>query len=74
MRDTTASTPESTLPAITCPQCGGPSSFAKTNRFRPFCSERCKLIDLGAWGNEAFRVPSESPPQDMQFGDPRLED
>ncbi len=61
-------------PAITCPQCGGPSSFAKSNRFRPFCSERCKMIDLGAWGNEDFRVPAESPPLDAQYGDPRHED
>ena len=59
--------------AITCPQCGGPSSFAKSNRFRPFCSERCKMIDLGAWGNEDFRVPAEAPPEDNIYGDPKLE-
>jgi endogenous inhibitor of DNA gyrase (YacG/DUF329 family) len=27
------------------------------NRYRPFCSERCKMIDLGAWANESYRVP-----------------
>ena len=68
------STTDNALPAITCPQCGGPSSFAKANTYRPFCSERCKMIDLGAWGNEDFRVPAEAPPQDAQFGDPRYED
>ncbi|MGE8319893.1 MAG: DNA gyrase inhibitor YacG [Comamonas sp.] len=47
---------------ITCPQCGGPSSFVKANAWRPFCSERCKLIDLGAWGNEDFRIGSSTPP------------
>jgi endogenous inhibitor of DNA gyrase (YacG/DUF329 family) len=26
------------------------------NRFKPFCSERCKMIDLGAWANEEYRV------------------
>lgn len=67
-------TTENALPAITCPQCSGPSTFDKSNRFRPFCSERCKMIDLGAWGNEDFRVPAEAPPQDQTFGDPRLED
>lgn len=64
----------SILPPIRCPQCGGPSSFAKSNRWRPFCSERCKLIDLGAWGNESFRVPTATPPQDAAYGDPRLLD
>jgi endogenous inhibitor of DNA gyrase (YacG/DUF329 family) len=32
------------------------------NRFRPFCSERCKMIDLGKWANEEYRV--EQPEQD----------
>ncbi len=27
------------------------------NRFRPFCSERCQMIDLGTWANEEYRVP-----------------
>ncbi len=31
-----------------CPRCGEPSVW-EGNEFRPFCSERCKLIDLGAW-------------------------
>jgi endogenous inhibitor of DNA gyrase (YacG/DUF329 family) len=34
------------------------------NRFRPFCSERCKLIDLGQWANEGYRVPGETAPLD----------
>ena len=41
---------------VRCPACGGPSLFAPENTFRPFCSERCKLHDLGAWANESFRV------------------
>ena len=54
-----SNTPEYDLPAITCPQCGGPSTFAKSNRFRPFCSERCKLIDLGAWAAEEHSIPGD---------------
>jgi uncharacterized protein len=27
-------------------------------KFRPFCSERCKTLDLGAWASEAYRVPA----------------
>jgi endogenous inhibitor of DNA gyrase (YacG/DUF329 family) len=44
---------------VTCPACGGPSLFTPDNHFRPFCSERCKLHDLGAWANESFRVQVE---------------
>jgi endogenous inhibitor of DNA gyrase (YacG/DUF329 family) len=32
--------------------------WTTANPFRPFCSERCKRIDLGAWAAEEFRVPS----------------
>jgi hypothetical protein len=35
--------------------------WSEENRFRPFCSERCKLIDLGQWANEAYRVPDTTP-------------
>ena len=41
---------------VRCPACGGPSVFAPQNRYRPFCSERCKLHDLGAWASETFRM------------------
>jgi len=33
------------------------------NAFRPFCSERCKLIDLGAWANDEYRLPTPDAPQ-----------
>ena len=44
-----------------CPICGKPIQW-EGNEFRPFCSERCKLIDFGAWANEEYGVPSEEPP------------
>ena len=56
---------------VRCPACGGDSIYAPTNPFRPFCSERCKNMDLGAWASESFRVPDESPPDDLPFGDPK---
>lgn len=43
---------------VPCPACGRPSLFAPENRFRPFCSQRCKLHDLGAWASEGFRLPA----------------
>ncbi len=42
---------------VRCPQCGGDSVWSKDNPFRPFCCERCKLIDLGAWASESYRMP-----------------
>jgi endogenous inhibitor of DNA gyrase (YacG/DUF329 family) len=42
---------------LRCPQCGNESVWSAENAYRPFCSERCKLIDLGAWASEAYRVP-----------------
>jgi endogenous inhibitor of DNA gyrase (YacG/DUF329 family) len=46
---------------VRCPQCGGEALWSTGNRYRPFCSERCRLIDLGAWASEAYRVPAEAP-------------
>ncbi len=54
---------------VRCPQCGGESLWSAENKYRPFCSERCKLIDLGAWASEAYRVPvqeEKSDPLDEQ--------
>jgi endogenous inhibitor of DNA gyrase (YacG/DUF329 family) len=62
---------ESAVRIVTCPTCGGPSVYAASNPYRPFCSERCKNIDLGAWANEEFRMPTEAPPEDEPFGDPK---
>jgi endogenous inhibitor of DNA gyrase (YacG/DUF329 family) len=45
---------------VPCPRCGAAAAFSPSNRWRPFCSERCKLIDLGDWASERYRVPDES--------------
>ena len=58
---------------VACPTCGGPSVYAQENRFRPFCSERCKNVDLGAWASEGFRMPADTPPDDQVFGDSKLQ-
>jgi endogenous inhibitor of DNA gyrase (YacG/DUF329 family) len=58
---------------VRCPQCGGDSIYSPRNPYRPFCSERCKGVDLGAWASESYRAPAESPPDDQPFGDPRLQ-
>ena len=42
-----------------CPHCQQPSEWEE-NPFRPFCSERCKLLDLGVWLGEGYRIPGQS--------------
>jgi uncharacterized protein len=46
---------------VPCPSCRTPALFAPANPWRPFCSERCRSADLGAWASERFRVPAEAP-------------
>ncbi len=43
-----------------CPICHRPTTF-EGNPYRPFCSERCKLIDFGAWVNGEYAVPADEP-------------
>ncbi len=50
-------TPAKPSPSVPCPTCGNPALFSPKNPFRPFCSERCKLIDLGEWAKEDYRIP-----------------
>jgi uncharacterized protein len=51
---------------VNCPQCGKAAQWDPSNRFRPFCSERCRLIDLGAWANESYRVARADPVDDLE--------
>jgi endogenous inhibitor of DNA gyrase (YacG/DUF329 family) len=44
-------------PVVNCPKCGKSIVWDNRNPFRPFCSERCKLIDLGQWATESYRIP-----------------
>lgn len=44
---------------IVCPYCGKTNTWIPSNNYRPFCSERCKLIDLGDWADEKHRIPIE---------------
>ena len=44
-----------------CPTCKKTIEYSTKNNFRPFCSERCKLIDLGEWANETNSIPGDTP-------------
>ncbi len=42
---------------VNCPYCKKQSEYSLENAFRPFCSERCKMIDLGVWATEGYAIP-----------------
>jgi|TARA_B100001059_G_scaffold235716_1_gene282429 hypothetical protein len=44
---------------VDCPTCGSKVEWSTKATYRPFCSERCKLIDLGEWANEEKAIPGE---------------
>ncbi|HEY3784463.1 MAG TPA: DNA gyrase inhibitor YacG [Steroidobacteraceae bacterium] len=51
-----------TSPAVKCPTCRRPIDWA-TAPFRPFCSERCRMLDLGAWLSEKRAIAGSAPVQ-----------
>jgi hypothetical protein len=42
---------------VRCPSCNKTTTLEADNSYRPFCSARCKLIDLGCWANEDYKIP-----------------
>lgn len=50
-------------PVVRCPSCQKSLVYSTDNPWRPFCSERCRGVDLGAWASERYRVAA-APPQD----------
>ncbi len=55
---------------IKCPTCSQKHDYYTSKPWSPFCSERCKMIDLGAWASEEHRIKGESIPtsQEQQEG------
>ena len=53
--------------AIKCPECGKVTEYSPENEYRPFCSKRCRLIDLGEWIDGAYKINSEDNSQESQF-------
>jgi len=56
-----------------CPTCGKSIEW-KDNSFRPFCSERCQLVDLGRWVEGDYRVPGEPLHEDQAERLPATQD
>lgn len=49
---------------VLCPGCRAACEYGPANAYRPFCSRRCKLGDLGAWAEERYRVEAQPPRED----------
>lgn len=49
------------MTVVSCPTCGKKVEWTEKNKFRPFCCERCKQIDLGAWAEEKYTIPGAAP-------------
>jgi endogenous inhibitor of DNA gyrase (YacG/DUF329 family) len=57
------------MPSSKCPTCGRPLDLgAEPTPFRPFCSERCRTADLGAWLDGAYRIGSPVSEEDLDAG------
>jgi endogenous inhibitor of DNA gyrase (YacG/DUF329 family) len=59
---------------VACPRCGAAAPFGPGNKWRPFCSERCKMIDLGDWASERYRVPTREGPEQDKEDEPKPEE
>ena len=63
---------EKKKPVVACPQCSKDVVWGDESPYRPFCSERCKLIDLGQWANEDYRIPLAEEQEDFELPGPGL--
>ncbi|WP_339413886.1 DNA gyrase inhibitor YacG [Pseudomonas sp. EA_35y_Pfl2_R5] len=59
----------STPTLVACPTCSAPVEWSPQSPSRPFCSERCKLIDLGAWASEEHAIPGNPLEDDLFSGE-----
>lgn len=55
---------------VHCPTCDTEVVWSKDSPYRPFCSLRCKQIDLGAWAEEKYVIPAASPQDDDEDTQP----
>jgi len=49
---------------VPCPHCGKPVPWTEASKWKPFCSDRCRLIDLGDWLSERHAIPAEELPEE----------
>ncbi len=62
------------MKSVKCPTCKRNVEWSDNSTYRPFCSDRCRLIDLGAWFSEDHAIPGEPlPEEDSERPDARDE-
>lgn len=61
--------PDSTPRIVTCPTCQQRVKWTPSNPYRPFCSDRCRLIDLGAWADGQHAIPGDADDDDLLSGE-----
>lgn len=55
---------------VKCPTCQKDVEWSEKSKWRPFCSERCRLIDLGEWASESHRIAGqETLPEELLEGE-----
>lgn len=54
---------------VKCPQCGHLALYSPENPARPFCSERCRLIDLGEWAEGNYKIPTKPSSDSLTYLD-----
>lgn len=55
---------------VHCPRCKKPVVWDESSPFRPFCSKRCRVIDLGAWADGSYKIPTTEVPEDIDLENP----
>jgi len=56
--------------AVKCPRCGAAVPWTAESRYKPFCSERCRLIDLGDWLLEKHAIPDNALSEAQENSEP----
>jgi hypothetical protein len=59
---------------IKCPQCGLSTIYSSENPHRPFCSERCRIMDLGQWADGTYRIPVNQSPDSNESNELEIPD
>lgn len=50
---------------VNCPTCSKSVEWTSASQYRPFCSDRCRLIDLGQWANEEHAIPGKTAEEEL---------
>lgn len=69
----TAPDRSASMKTVACPRCQTAVPWTIESKFRPFCSDRCKHMDLGAWANDEYRIANAEPPDYEPAVYPKLE-